>query len=321
MPFPAERPRRLRDNPSLRDLLRETRVLPEDLIYPIFIVPGKGVRRPIASLPRQSHLSPDKAAAFAEGFHRDGGRALLLFGIPDHKDELGGSGAEPDGPVQLAIREIKDRVPELLVMTDVCLCEYTSHGHCGVLEGGRVLNDPTLGLLAAQALSHAKAGADLVAPSDMMDGRVGAIREALDQNGFPHIPIMSYSVKYASAFYGPFREAAQSSPKEGDRKGYQMDPANIREAVREAELDLEEGADIIMVKPAGPYLDVVREIRLLTERPLAAYQVSGEYVMLNAAADIRAFDYKAAALESLVCIKRAGADLILTYLVPEFLSW
>jgi porphobilinogen synthase len=320
MPFPTHRPRRLREKESLRDLLRETRVGPEDLIYPIFIVPGKDIVAPISTLPNQFHYSPDKAASMAELFYKSGGRALLLFGIPESKDELGSSGADPNGPVQKAISLIKDKVPELLVMTDVCLCEYTSHGHCGVLKDGKVLNDPTLALLSNQALSHAKAGADLVAPSDMMDGRVGAIREALDKGGFGHIPIMSYSVKYASAFYGPFREAAKSSPKEGNRKSYQMDPANIREAIYEAEEDLEEGADIIMVKPAGPYLDVVREIRLLTERPLAAYQVSGEYVMLHSAAATGTLDYKACALESLIGIKRAGADLILTYLVPEFLT-
>ncbi|MDR1165122.1 MAG: porphobilinogen synthase [Deltaproteobacteria bacterium] len=321
MPFPLERPRRLRDNLTLRELLRETRLSPLDLIYPIFVVPGRGVKAPISSLPRQFHLSPDKAAELAQDFYADGGRALLLFGLPDHKDEVGSSGADDKGPVQEAIRSIKSRVPEMLVITDVCLCEYTSHGHCGVLQDGRVLNDPTLKLLAAQALSHARAGADLVAPSDMMDGRVGAIRENLDQNGFERVPIMSYSVKYASAFYGPFREAANSAPQTGDRKGYQMDPANIREAAYEASLDLQEGADILMVKPAGPYLDVLREIRRLTARPLAAYQVSGEFFMLCAAAEQGGLDYKSAAFESLLGIKRAGADLILTYLAPEFLTW
>ncbi|MDR3153364.1 MAG: porphobilinogen synthase [Deltaproteobacteria bacterium] len=322
MPFPYDRPRRLRENPSLRDLLRETRLAPEDLVYPIFIEPGKGVKNPIGSMPGQFRLSPDTAGDLAAEFRRDGGRALILFGIPDRKDPAGSSGADPSGPVQTAIREIKSRAPDLIVATDVCLCEYTSHGHCGVLsEDGKVLNDPTLGHLALQALSHAKAGADIVAPSDMMDGRVQAIRECLDQAGFEGLPIMSYSVKYASAFYGPFREAADSAPKSGDRRGYQMDPGNIREAVREAELDLEEGADIIMVKPAGPYLDVLREIRLFTERPLAAYQVSGEFAMLRAAGDAGLLDYKAAALESLLGVKRAGADLILTYLAPEFLRW
>jgi porphobilinogen synthase len=306
----------------MRDLMRETRVEPEDLVYPIFVVPGSGVKRPIASLAGQFHLSPDNAAALAKDFRAKGGRALILFGLPERKDETGSSGADPDGPVQAAIREIKSAAPDLLVATDVCLCEYTSHGHCGVLSPeGRVLNDPTLELLALQALSHARAGADLVAPSDMMDGRVQAIRQALDGSGFERVPVMSYSVKYASAFYGPFREAAQSAPRSGDRKGYQMDPANIREAFREAELDLEEGADIIMVKPAGPYLDVLREIRLMTKRPLAAYQVSGEFAMLNAAGSVGLIDYRAAALESLVGIKRAGADLILTYLAPEFLRW
>jgi porphobilinogen synthase len=322
MAFPLDRPRRLRETPAIRDLLRETRVEPEDLIYPLFVVPGKGVREPISSLAGQCRLSPDLAAEAAGAFRRDGGRAVILFGIPDSKDETGSSGADPRGPVQTAVREIKGAAPDLLVATDVCLCEYTSHGHCGVLSpDGRVLNDPTLELLAGQALSHAEAGADLVAPSDMMDGRVQAIRAALDGSGYERIPVMSYSVKYASAFYGPFREAAGSAPSSGDRRGYQMDPGNIREAAREAELDLAEGADIIMVKPAGPYLDVLREIRLLTRRPLAAYQVSGEYAMLRAAGDAGLIDYRAAALESLLGIKRAGADLILTYLAPEFLRW
>jgi porphobilinogen synthase len=321
MTFPVERPRRLREKPGFRDLLRETRLSPEDLIYPIFVVPGRGVETPIPSLPKQNHYSPDRAALFAEGFRRAGGRALLLFGVPDHRSEHGASGAEADGPVQQSVRAIKSKAPDLLVMTDVCLCEYSSHGHCGVLKDGRVLNDPTLALLAEQAVSHVEAGADLVAPSDMMDGRVAAIREALDGKGHTHIPIMSYSTKYASVFYGPFRDAAGSCPKEGDRKGYQMDPGNIREAILETELDLQEGADIVMVKPAGPYLDVLREVRLFTRRPLAAYQVSGEYAMLNAAGKAGVFDYKAAVLESLLGIKRAGADLILTYTVPEFLGW
>jgi porphobilinogen synthase len=321
MRFPAVRPRRLRGSQTLRDLVRETRVLPEDLIYPIFVVPGKGIKSPIKGFPRQFHYSPDQAGAFAKDFWGAGGRALILFGIPDHKDALGSSGAEPDGPVQLAVKSAKDRAPELLVITDVCLCEYTSHGHCGVYEGGRVLNDPTLRLLAEQAVSHVKAGADMPAPSDMMDGRIGFLRGALDAEGFSHVPIMAYSAKYASAFYGPFREAAGSAPSEGDRRGYQMDPGNIREAVLEAELDEGEGADIIMVKPAGPYLDVIREIRAFSKRPLAAYQVSGEYAMLNAAAEAGSLDYKRAALESLTGIKRAGASLILSYLTPEFLRW
>ncbi|MDR2351804.1 MAG: porphobilinogen synthase [Deltaproteobacteria bacterium] len=321
MSFPIERPRRLRDNPLLRDLLRETIVTPKDLVYPLFVVPGTKVKKPIGSLPRQNHLSSDEAALFAKHFYQDGGRAVILFGIPERKDEIGSSGADDDGPVQNAIRAIKDTVPELLVFTDVCLCEYTSHGHCGVVSGSRVLNDPTLKLLALQALSHARAGCDLVAPSDMMDGRVGAIRKELDQGGFSHLPIMSYSVKYASAFYGPFREAANSTPQSGDRKGYQMDPGNIREAILEVSLDLSEGADIVMVKPAMPYLDVLRDIRNFTPRPLAAYQVSGEFVMIQAASDVGAFDYKTVALESLMGIKRAGADLIITYLAPEFLRW
>jgi porphobilinogen synthase len=285
------------------------------------VVPGKGVESPISTLPRQYHLSPDRAAERAKSFYKDGGRALLLFGLPDHKDELGSSGAEENGPVQEAIKAIKDVVPQILIATDVCLCEYTSHGHCGVLEGTKVLNDPTIQLLAAQALSHAKAGADLVAPSDMMDGRVAAIRQKLDENGFYGLPIMSYSVKYASAFYGPFREAARNTPCAGDRQGYQMDPANRREAAFELQLDLQEGADIVMVKPAGPYLDIIREMRDLTLRPLAAYQVSGEFAMLDAAANHGLLDFRKAAKESLIGIKRAGADLIISYLAPEFLLW
>ncbi|MDR2199823.1 MAG: porphobilinogen synthase [Deltaproteobacteria bacterium] len=321
MTYPTHRPRRLRDNAVLRDLIRETTLGPSDLIYPVFIVPGRGVRNPIAALPRQFHYSPDEAGKMASSFWKKGGKALLLFGIPEKKDETGTSGADPEGPVQLAVKEIKDKAPELLVVTDVCLCEYTSHGQCGVFSRGRVLNDPTLELLSAQALSHVRAGCDMVAPSDMMDGRVRVIRGALDSQGFSHVPLMSYSVKYASAFYGPFREAAQSAPREGNRRGYQMDPANIREAVTEAELDISEGADIIMVKPAGPYLDVLREIRHFTGRPLAAFQVSGEYAMLALAGAAGAIDYKEAALESLLGIKRAGADMILSYLAPEFLEW
>ncbi|MDR1395023.1 MAG: porphobilinogen synthase [Deltaproteobacteria bacterium] len=321
MPWPVHRPRRLRDHRVFRDLVRETRLSADDLIYPIFIVTGSGRRIPIASLPGQYRLSPDEAAALAEDYRQKGGRALLLFGVPDYKDETGSSGADPQGPVPQAIRAIKAAVPEMAVITDVCLCEYTSHGHCGIVEDGRVKNDPTLAHLARQALAHVRAGADMVAPSDMMDGRVGAIRKALDQEGFEDRPIMAYSVKYASSFYGPFREAAGSTPSFGDRRGYQMDPANRLEARVEAELDLAEGADIIMVKPAGPYLDIIREIRNLIDRPVAAYQVSGEMAMIKAAAEAGALDFKAAAMESLLGIKRAGADMILTYLAPEVLPW
>jgi porphobilinogen synthase len=321
MPWPVHRPRRLRDHKVLRDLVRETKLTPEDLIYPIFVVPGQSRKTPIASLPGQFHLSPDEAAKLAKDFAKAGGRALLLFGLPAQKDETGRVGADPSGPVPLAIKAIKAAVPELLVATDVCLCEYAAHGHCGLVENGRVKNDPSLPLLAEQALAHAKAGADLVAPSDMMDGRVGAIRRALDENGYEDRPIMAYSVKYASCFYGPFRDAADSAPSFGDRRGYQMDPANRLEARLETELDLAEGADIVMVKPAGPYLDVVREIKNMINVPLAAYQVSGEMAMIKAAAAAGALDFKAAALESLIGIKRAGADLILTYLAPDVLPW
>ncbi|MDR1871466.1 MAG: porphobilinogen synthase [Deltaproteobacteria bacterium] len=321
MPWPIHRPRRLRDHPGLRELIRETKVSPADLIYPIFVVSGQKIKKPIPSLPDQYHLSPDLAAALAQDFAKKGGKALILFGIPDHKDDKGASGAEAQGPVPLAIKAIKDKVPDLVVITDVCLCEYTSHGHCGLVEKGQVLNDPTLPLLAEQALAHAQAGADMVAPSDMMDGRVGAIRQTLDAAGYENIPIMAYSAKYASGFYGPFRDAAGSAPAFGDRKGYQMDPANRLEARLEVELDLAEGADIVMVKPAGYYLDIVREIRDLTNRPVAAYQVSGEMAMIKAASQIGVLDYKTVVLESLVSIKRAGADLILTYFAPEVLPW
>jgi porphobilinogen synthase len=287
----------------------------------MFVVSGEGRKIPIASLPGQFRLSPDEAAKAASLFAKLGGRAIILFGIPDSKDEVGGSGASSLGPVPLAIKAIKDAAPDLAVITDVCLCEYTSHGHCGLVEGQKVKNDPTLPLLAEQALTHVRAGADMVAPSDMMDGRIGQIRKALDLAGFEDRPIMAYSAKYASCFYGPFREAADSTPAFGDRKGYQMDPANRLEARLEVELDLEEGADIVMVKPAGPYLDVIREIRDRIDRPLAAYQVSGEMAMIKAAAAAGALDFKAAALESLIGVKRAGADLILTYLAPEVLPW
>jgi porphobilinogen synthase len=321
MPFPVDRPRRLRDNPVLRELVRETSLRAADLIYPIFVVPGRHVRRPIQALPGQAHLSPDEAGLLALEFRRAGGRALMLFGLPESKDETGSSGADPKGPVPEAVKAIKDQVPDLAVITDVCLCEYASHGHCGLVDGQRVLNDGSLPHLAAQALAHARAGADMVAPSDMMDGRVQAIRRLLDDEGYGHVPIMAYSAKYASAFYGPFREAAGSAPAFGDRRGYQMDPANRREAILEVDLDLAEGADVVMVKPAGPYLDVIREVRRHTGRPLAAYQVSGEFAMLKHAAAAGALDFGKAAWESLIGIKRAGADLILTYLAPEVLPW
>jgi porphobilinogen synthase len=321
MAWPKDRPRRLRDISALRDLISETALCASDLIYPIFIVTGSGRKTPIESLPGQFHLSPDQAADLAAEFYKQGGRALMLFGLPDYKDATGSSGSDPHGPVPEAVRLIKKKQPDIAVITDVCLCEYTDHGHCGVIAGQKVLNDPTLDHLAAQALCHAKAGADMVAPSDMMDGRVGAIRSVLDREGFEHLPIMAYSAKYASAFYGPFRSAAGSAPSFGDRRGYQMDPRNRREALYEVELDIQEGADIVMVKPAGPYLDIIRDVRNMTNKPLAAYQVSGEYAMLRHAAAAEAIDYKRTALESLYGIKRAGADMILTYLAPEALKW
>jgi len=315
------RPRRLRRGPTLRKMLRETVLTPEDFIYPLFVTPGRGLRRPIATLAGQEHLSPDEAARTAAEVYALGVPAVILFGLPAVKDPAGSSGADPEGPVQSAIRAIRAAVPDMVVITDVCLCEYTDHGHCGLLREGRVDNDATLPHLAAQALSHARAGADLVAPSDMMDGRVGAIRDLLDREGFQETAIMAYSVKYASAFYGPFREAAGSAPASGDRRGYQMDPARRREARLEMDLDLAEGADIVMVKPAGLCLDILRETRDRLDIPLAAYQVSGEYAMLMAAAQAGLLDLPAAALEALTAIKRAGADLIITYLAPQAARW
>ncbi|MDL2226803.1 porphobilinogen synthase [Deltaproteobacteria bacterium OttesenSCG-928-M10] len=315
------RPRRLRNSPVLRKMLREVVLSPADFIYPMFIVPGKKNKKPIGSLDGQFHLSPDEAAKTAAEAYKLGVPAVILFGLPAAKDPEGASGADPKGPVQLAIAAIKKAVPEMVVATDVCLCEYTDHGHCGLIKGGEVDNDSSLPHLARQALSHARAGADMVAPSDMMDGRVEAIRQTLDEEGFSRIPIMAYSVKYSSAFYGPFREAADSTPKFGDRRTYQMDPARRREAFLETYLDIDEGADIVMVKPAGPYLDIIRDVRERTDLPLAAYQVSGEYAMLMSAAKAGLLDEKAAALESLMAIKRAGADLILTYFAPKAAKW
>jgi porphobilinogen synthase len=302
-------------------MLKEIALTPSDFIYPLFVVPGSGVKKPIASLVGQYHLSPDLAAETAAEVFALGVPSVILFGLPAVKDPAGASGADPEGPVQQAVRAIKKVVPEMVVATDVCLCEYTDHGHCGLLLNDQVDNDATLPHLARQALSHARAGADLVAPSDMMDGRVAAIRDLLDQEGFSHLPIMSYSVKYASAFYGPFREAAGCAPRFGDRQSYQMDPARRREARLELELDLAEGADIVMVKPAGPYLDIIREIRDRCHLPLAAYQVSGEYAMLMAAVAAGLLDERGAGLESLLAIKRAGADLIITYLAPRAARW
>ncbi|MEX0891867.1 MAG: porphobilinogen synthase [Gemmatimonadota bacterium] len=316
--FPVYRARRLRRTATLRRLVRETRVTPDDLILPLFAVPGEGVRRPVASMPGVSQTSVDELVADAREAAGLGIPAVLLFGIPDHKDEIGSSGAEEHGPVQDAVRALKRELPELAVMTDVCMCEYTSHGHCGVLEDGQVANDPTLELLAEQAVSHARAGADLVAPSDMMDGRVAAIRGALDGAGFEQVPIMSYAAKYASAFYGPFRDVAESAPQFGDRQGYQMDPANGDEALREVMLDVHEGADILMVKPALAYLDIIWRVKEATGYPVCAYHVSGEFAALHAAARLGWLDLDRAMTEALTSIRRAGADMILTYWAREF---
>jgi porphobilinogen synthase len=311
------RPRRLRRTPALRRMVRETRLAPDQLIHPLFVVPGRGVKNAVGAMPGVFQMSVDGIVAECKEVHGLGIPAVLLFGIPEHKDGLGTGAYADDGIVQRAVRAIKEAVPDLVVITDVCLCEYTDHGHCGVLEGGEVQNDPTVELLVREAVSHARAGADVVAPSDMMDGRVGAIRAGLDDAGLTHVPILSYAAKYASAFYGPFREAAESAPKTGDRKGYQMDPPNLREAVREVLLDLDEGADMVMVKPAIPYLDVVRAVREAVDVPVAAYNVSGEYAMIRAAAANGWLDGDAAMLEALTSIRRAGADLVVTYFAKD----
>jgi porphobilinogen synthase len=319
----ARRPRRLRRTAALRDLVRETTLAPDDLVQPFFVVPGSGVRNPISSMPGMDQLSVDLLAAEAAELAALGIRATILFGIPESKDPLGLDSHAEDGVVQHAIRALKDAAPELVVMTDVCLCEYTDHGHCGLLDDtGYVLNDETLEVLGRIAVSHAQAGADVVAPSGMIDGMVGAIRTALDNEGHEHVAVLSYAVKYASAFYGPFREAAEGAPAFGDRKTHQMDPANAREAIREVELDVEEGADALLVKPAIGYLDVVRQVR---ERfpglPLAAYNVSGEYAMVKAAAANGWLDERAAVLEVLSAIRRAGADFVVTYHATDAASW
>jgi porphobilinogen synthase len=311
------RPRRLRRGETLRRMVRETTLTPDDLILPLFVTYGKGVKKPITSMPGHSQLSVDNIRKEAKEIKALGIPAVILFGIPEHKDETGSSAFDPRGPVQLAIKDIKDKVPGLLVITDVCMCEYTSHGHCGIIKNNDVDNDSTLELLSREALSHAEAGADIVAPSDMMDGRVGAIRETLDENGFTGIPVMSYAAKYASAFYGPFREAAESTPQFGDRRTYQMDPGNTDEALKEVALDIEEGADIVMVKPALPYLDIITRIKTEFRFPVAAYNVSGEFSMIKAAAERGWIDGDRAMMESLMSIKRAGADMILTYFAKE----
>ena len=317
MVFPEYRPRRLRRTETFRAMIRETRLAPEQMIYPLFVLPGKGVREPVPSMPGVFRLSVDQLAAEARDCLSLGVRSVLLFGLPDKKDGLGSGAYARNGIVQQAIRELKNRAPEMTVVTDVCLCEYTDHGHCGCLAGEEVDNDATLELLAKTALSHAQAGADMVAPSDMMDGRVSEIRTALDEENFHNVPIMSYAVKYASAFYGPFRDAAECAPQFGDRRGYQMDPANSREALREATLDVDEGADILMVKPAIAYLDIIARLHDEFDLPVAAYQVSGEYAMIKAAAERGWIDGERVMAESLIAIRRAGADIILTYFAKE----
>src|SRR5918999_96340 len=323
MPFPVQRLRRTRRTAALRGLVRETRLTPSDFVYPMFVAAGEDVKNPVSSMPGVFQLSITHAVAEAKRVYGLGVPGVLLFGIPDEKDEAASGAYDPEGVVQLATRAIKEAVSELIVVTDVCLCEYMSHGHCGVVEKntGRVLNDISLELLARTASSQAEAGADIVAPSDMMDGRVAAIRSELDREGFEDTPIMAYASKYASAFYGPFREAAESAPQFGDRRSYQMDPANAREALLEVELDAEEGADIVMVKPALPYLDVVRRVKDTTHLPLAAYSVSGEYAMVKAASQNGWLDERTVVLEALTGIKRAGADIIISYHAPDVARW
>ncbi|MCX6641717.1 MAG: porphobilinogen synthase [bacterium] len=320
MPFPITRPRQLRRTESIRCLVRETTLSVDDLIWPIFVKP-KSEDEPVASMPGVVRYNPIRAAEEAATAFQSGIKAILIFGIPAYKDETGSASWQDDGVVQQAIRAIKSTTPDLVVIADVCLCEYTSHGHCGVLKDGEVDNDVTLDLLSRQSLSFLRAGVDVIAPSDMMDGRIGHIRKSMDEAGFGNRAIMAYSVKYASAFYGPFRDAAGSAPSFGDRKGYQMDPANVREAVREVQLDIEEGADIVMVKPALAYLDVIQRVRSKTELPLAAFNVSGEYAMIKAAAAMGWLDEKRTVLEILTGIKRAGADLIITYHAREAVQW
>jgi porphobilinogen synthase len=320
MPFPAYRPRRLRKSEKLRQLIRETTLTAGNLVYPLFVGPGTNVVRPVSSMPGVAQLSVDRAVVECRDAAALGIPAVILFGIPETKDALGSEASISDGVVQQAIRSIKDNVPDLLVVTDVCLCEYTDHGHCGLIKNGAVDNDSTLEILAQEALSHARAGADIVAPSDMMDGRVGAIRRALDSKGFDQVAIMAYAAKYASGFYGPFREAAESTPQFGDRRSYQMDPANSDEALREVELDIQEGADIVMVKPALAYLDVIYRVKEQFGYPVAAYNVSGEYSMIKAAGINGWIDEERIMMEVLLSIRRAGADMILTYFAKQIAS-
>src|SRR5512138_283980 len=331
MPFPQERPRRMRRTEALRRLVRETTLAPDDLVWPLFVVPGRKVRNAVKSMPGVFQLSVDELVAEAQAGFAAGVRSLILFGVPEKKDATGSGAYDADGIIPRAVRALKESVPGMVVMTDVCMCEYTDHGHCGVLKPQRaggpgqdltVDNDATLPLLAKEAIAHAKAGADVIAPSDMMDGRVAAIRKGLDEGGYGDVPILSYAAKFAGAFYGPFRDAAESAPREGpgvpkDRKGYQMDPANWREALREVALDVAEGADMLMVKPAVPYLDIVRQIRDRHDLPLAAYHVSGEYAMIKAAAERGWIDEERVVLETLLCVRRAGADLVLTYYAKD----
>ncbi len=317
MRFPSYRPRRLRQNELFRRLIRETHLRVDDLIMPLFVVPGSRVRNPIPSMPGMAQLSVDQVVEECKEIRDLRIPGVILFGIPERKDPLGSQAYADQGIVQRALRALKEQVPGLLLITDVCLCEYTDHGHCGVVRGGEVANDATLEILVKEALSHVRAGADMVAPSDMMDGRVGAIRQALDAEGFSHVPIMAYSAKFASGFYGPFREAAQSAPSFGDRRSYQMDPPNAEEALREVELDIAEGADVVMVKPALPYLDIIRRVKEHYHYPVAAYHVSGEYAMIKAAALRGWLDEERVVMEALTGIKRAGADLILTYFAKD----
>ncbi len=321
MSYPSERLRRLRLSNNLRRMVRETRLDVNDLVYPLFVVPGKGIKEEIRSLPGNFHFSVDNLLKEIKETKNLGIPAIMLFGLPKSKDEEGSQAYAKDGIIQHAVRAIKDALPDFTVITDVCLCQYTSHGHCGVVKNGELLNDLTLELLAKTALSQVKSGSDVVAPSAMMDGQVKVIRQTMDQNGYSSIPIMAYSAKYASSFYGPFREAANCAPQLGDRRSYQMDPANVEEALREAKLDLEEGADIIMVKPALAYLDVISRVKRQFNIPVAAYNVSGEYAMIKAAAAKKWVDEKRVVLEVLTSIKRAGADIILTYFAKEVAKW
>ncbi|GAB4173688.1 MAG: porphobilinogen synthase [Calditrichia bacterium] len=317
---PYYRLRRLRRNPAIRNLVRETVLTRNDLVMPLFVHYGKGIKNPIGSMPGNFQLSIDNAVPLVKEWASKGIQAIILFGIPESKDETGSDSYNENGIIQQAVRAIKDAVPEMYVITDVCFCEYTSHGHCGIIDGHDVLNDPTLEILQKQVISHAQAGADMVAPSGMMDGMIGAIREALDENSFEHIPIMSYAAKYASSFYGPFRDAAESAPQFGDRSSYQMDPANANEAIREVTLDVEEGADIVMVKPALAYLDIIYRVKEEFGMPTAAYQVSGEFSMIKAAAEKGWIDHDRMAMESLMSIKRAGADIIISYFTQEIIE-